>query len=247
MRKLISAAVLAMSAIALASPASAVSFDFPQPSGNILMLGATVRESLTTVDSNNTTYRIDNGLQWFNWNSGGQEGDGSMGFAATSASLGLNTCDMNLANEDVLCWHGVQWDGENYVTQGYRWDQQDDVYDSDGYFRIVFTSDNPTYYPSGAQYDVPIEDLEGWTACWADDWGAQWGDENVSYTDLFAACDGDYLMLAVAEDVTEGDARFTVSAPDNLAETGLDAAPIVGAGLLAVVAGAIAIRRRRTN
>jgi hypothetical protein len=245
MKKFVIVTALALAAGAAVSPASAVSFDFPQPAGNILMLGATVRESLTTVDTNNTTYRTDNGLQWFSY--GVPDGDGAMGFANPLATLDLESCDTNSANLDVLCWHGMNESGVDYITQGYRWDQVQDIYEDDGFFRVMFTSDDPTYYPSGAQYDVPIDDLKGWTACWADDWGTQWGEHDVAYDDLFAACDGDYLMMAVAEDVTEGDSPFTIAGEDNLAETGLDAAPIVAVGLLAIAGGAIAIRRRRTN
>ena len=239
MKKAAIIAALALSAAALATPANAVSFQYPVVTGDVLMLGATVRETLTTVDNNDSTFRIDNGLQWHNWNGGD---DGSMGFADVSATLNLGSCDTNLSNADVMCWHNYNAEGEIAVTQGYRWDQQTSVDDGSGFYRVMFTSDDPGYYPSGAQYNVDSADLDGWTACWADDWGTEWGETDVTYTDLFAACDGDYLMMATVENVTEGTAPV---ADDNLAETGVEVAPILGFGAIAVIAGAFAVRRRR--
>lgn len=240
MKKITIIAALAISAIA-AAPVSALSFDYPQASGNLLMLGATERAILTTVDDDNVTFREDNGLNWWNYNGKSFElEDGSMGFSAIGANLSQGSCDTNRSNDDVLCWHNAYDLATDtvFLTQGYRWDQATSVDDESGTYRIVFTSDNPEYYPSGVRYDVPVQDLAGWTACWADDWGSEWGDQDVSYADLFAACDGDYLMLAVADTVTEGVA-------DDLAETGFNPAPVAAAAVVALIGGVIAVRRRR--
>lgn len=246
MKKILTVSALAVAGALFAAPAFATSYPYPVVTGDLLFLGATTNEVLAQVDTNNTTYRVDNGLQWFNYNERDEvEADGGIGFAHPTATLNLDSCDTDTNNFDVMCWHNV-WDQGNdeiHLTEGHRWDLNQNASSADGFFRVMFESDDPGYYPSGAQYDVPLADLDGWTACWADDWGSDWGVLDSSYTDIFSACDGDYLMMAVADNVVAGDPPAT-----DLAETGVDVAPIVGAGAVALVVGATVVaRRRRTN
>ena len=50
----------------------------------------------------------------------------------------------------------------------------------------------PPYYPSGPQKDVPRSALTGWDECHR----SNYGDSNIPLAGIFAACDGDFLLLA---------------------------------------------------
>ena len=50
----------------------------------------------------------------------------------------------------------------------------------------------PPYYPSGPQKDVPRSALTGWDECHR----SNYNDSNIPLAGIFAACDGDFLLLA---------------------------------------------------
>lgn len=60
-------------------------------------------------------------------------------------------------------------------------------------YRVFFTSDNPTYYPSGPQQNVPIVDVlkGGWKICWSGRYT-----ENVAVSSIQSSCNGSFTIMA---------------------------------------------------
>ena len=60
-------------------------------------------------------------------------------------------------------------------------------------YRAFFTSDDPSYYPSGVQHDVSILDIYegGWTLCWS----GNYNDHNAVES-IQSACNGEYTIMA---------------------------------------------------
>ena len=110
--------------------------------------------------------------------------------------------------------------------------------------RFIYTAETlPAYYPSGPQQNISVSELDGWTLCWSN----RYGDEDSSANlldDIWAACDGAYLMLAggpIAADDTSG-----TDGTEGLAATGGDSGWILGAALALIGAGAlVAVRRQQ--
>lgn len=223
------------------------------PTGTLSLLAAGERSSVfaETTDNNTTTH---NGSEWYYWE------DNSIGFAVEGAAVNLSSADVNDGDE---AWSRLSWhihsvgdvDVQYFIGDGYRLgtnrdlnydDEEDDTQQSMTTGRFVFTANTlPGYYPSGPQENVPVEDLEGWTLCWSN----LYGDDTLelgSLDDVFAACDGEYIMLA-GGDRTDGEfADFNGTADDELAETGFDVSVSLGAAAtLAAVGIAVVVRRRR--
>jgi len=60
-------------------------------------------------------------------------------------------------------------------------------------YRAFFTSDDPSYYPSGVQHDVSILDIYegGWTLCWSGSFNDQ-----RAVSEIESACNGEYTIMA---------------------------------------------------
>jgi hypothetical protein len=60
--------------------------------------------------------------------------------------------------------------------------------------RVFFSSDNPSYYPSGPQSDVPLDDIYngGWSLCWV----GKYSDPRTSVGDIASSCNQKYVIMA---------------------------------------------------
>jgi len=61
-------------------------------------------------------------------------------------------------------------------------------------FRYFFEADNPAYYPSGPQHDVPLSTIYkgGWSLCWS----GTYDDLRTVVADIQQDCNGAYTMMA---------------------------------------------------
>lgn len=87
-------------------------------------------------------------------------------------------------------------------------------------YRAFFTSDDPSYYPSGVQHDVSILDIYegGWTLCWLGNYS-----DNNAVESIRSACNGKYTIMAGSYEDPHIQ-QPTVSNPTMSASDGLVAA-----------------------
>jgi|GEM_PF-7000761 len=87
-------------------------------------------------------------------------------------------------------------------------------------YRVFFNSDDPSYYPSGIQHDVPLLDIydSGWTLCWSGSYNSQSAVEEIK-----SACKGTYTIMAGSYENPEIQSP-SVSNPTMTAKNGLVAA-----------------------
>jgi len=98
-------------------------------------------------------------------------------------------------------------------------------------YRVFFTSDNPAYYPSGPQHDVPIIDVlgGGWRLCWSGKYS-----ESSAVVSIQAACKGSYTIMAGSyEAFGQGAATLpSYGAAISLATDGLTACLVTAKGVV---------------
>lgn len=98
-------------------------------------------------------------------------------------------------------------------------------------YRVFFTSDNPTYYPSGPQHNVPIVDVlkGGWRLCWSGKYS-----ENSAVSSIQSACNGSYTIMAGSyEAFGQGVATVpSYGAAISLATDGLTACLVTAKGVV---------------
>lgn len=214
----------------------------PLPGDTLALLAAGERTSVLAVTIyNNTTSH--NGTGWY------YTPDWSMGFVLDGAPVSLYAADTYSGEADWsrMSWPLFDWGGVDTIGVGWRLGEEILDGGTSASFetgRYIYTADTlPAYYPSGPQENVDVSDLDGWTLCWSN----RYGDSDTSVdalADIWAACDGSYLMLAGGE-ITE-DNGAGGGGGEELAATGGDsgwmlgtAAALIGAGVL------VAIRRKR--
>jgi hypothetical protein len=63
-------------------------------------------------------------------------------------------------------------------------------------YRAFFSSDAPTYYPSGPQHDVPIDEIYGggWSLCWV----GKYSDSRTSVAEIQSSCNQKYVIMAAS-------------------------------------------------
>jgi hypothetical protein len=125
-----------------------------------------------------------NGSYWYN------TPETSRGFSLDQ-TVNQNGCDTEDSNANYrLCWHI----GSGYwISNGYRAGDEDiDGNITGNIVRAIYTSDAPTYYPSGPQINVLKSDLTagGWTRCYYGDYG-----DSVTNAEV-ASCTGAYVLYA---------------------------------------------------
>lgn len=252
LKKTLSIALVSTGLALLAvTPANAVTY----PSDTLALLAAGERTAVLTETTGNTT-TLNNGSEWYLW------ADHSIGFANVGTTVDLSSADITFGDTDWarLSWHLEVNEGLDFINGGYRlgdntdlnFQNIDEEFTEEEYLaqeslstgRYIFTADvQPDFYPVGPQEDVPLSDLDGWTLCWSN----LYADEDPStaaLVDIWAACDGAYLMLA-------GGAIGTgVEDPgpgaDELATTGADSGWILGSALAFLAIGMIvAVRRQK--
>lgn len=239
-------------AVATIAPATAATI----PSGALALLAAGERDSILTQTTDNAT-TSHNGSEWY------YSLDNSVGFAAAGETVQLNSADVAGGAQawSRLSWHLHSEASVVFVGDGYRLGEITDLnfdeledFDTEAEYlaqpslttgRYIFTADTlPAYYPSGPQENVDLADLEGWTLCWSN----LYGDDDVSTSavdDVWAACDGEYLMLA-GGDATIGEfAEINGTAGAELGDTGFDVTAALGAATVLAAAGATLTARRR--
>jgi len=129
-----------------------------------------------------------------------QASGGGGGVAYTCTNYGYGTAETYCWREN---WCPIYWyklvDSFKYVWQN----GLDDfvkaggtlagVESYDGY-RAFFSSDNPTYYPSGPQSDVPLDQIynNGWSLCWV----GRYSDSRTSVSEISTACNQKYVIMA---------------------------------------------------
>lgn len=252
MKKVILTVVLsATAALTLSAPANAV--DVPTTWS---LLAAGERSVVLTVTGANVT-TSNNGSSWY-------FNDKSMGFVkdgfcieqdkADGADSWMNCDDVIGFNQESaqtrLSWHTNPDDAivpDILIDDGWRVGTVTDLNSGVSELRAIYTADaKPGYYPSGPRPLVNSASLTGWTLCWI----GTYDDEDVSLNALFSEpeCDGNYIMYAGYSADYEWIGPIPTDAPNNLAETGLDAAAPAGiAAALLVAAAVIALRRRATS
>jgi LPXTG-motif cell wall-anchored protein len=97
--------------------------------------------------------------------------------------------------------------------------------------------------------DVDVDALDGWTLCWSNVYNDDTPEAGL-LSDVWAACDGNYLMYAAGEMVDGDYANFNGSggdtaSTDGLADTGFDSSALVGLSAVLVSLGAVSVIRRR--
>lgn len=227
-------AVLSLgSSMGSANAAELIGFE---PTGELLYAGAGPRSVIADQQVADNSPVTQNGIAWYNYE--------SFAFTAAGSTVNTNTCDTNPA-QNLLCWHTDDDEGGRYMYTGYNYLQLTEISDTSGVYRVIYQSDDPGYYPSGDQVNVPVSDLDGWELCWADDWGNadDYDQPAIYFDDLLAQCSGDFLLFGVTDDVVE----VVAEEDQGLAETGFDVQPILAFAAASVVAGALAFRRHRAH
>jgi hypothetical protein len=249
MKKYLSIALIT-GGLALLGAAPAIAA--PSAPSTLGLLAAGERTSVLTETTGNIT-TSNNGTAWY------YSLDRSMGFVLDGVSVNLNTADTSFGDEDWsrLSWHLRVDVDTDYVDDGYRLGANQDLnledledFDTEADYltqeststgRFIFTADVlPGYYPSGPQENVGLSDLDGWTLCWSNLYADS--DSSVdALDDIWAACDGTYLMLAGGSTATDD-----TGGTEGLATTGGDSGWILGAAIALIGAGTVvAVRRRR--
>lgn len=221
------------------------------PYDTLDLLAAGERTSVLTVTSGNST-TLNNGTQWY------YRPEWSMGFVDEGGTVTLGEADVNDGPEawSRLSWHLLNNGSVDYIADGYRigsllpLNEADSIADFKG--RYIFTAETlPAYYPVGPQENVDVADLDGWTLCWSNLYSDD--DSNTAtLTDVWAACDGNYLMIA-GGGYTEGtfDEFNNPAAPETpeapLASTGVEAGSTIAFASVLVIAGAAVMVRRRKS
>jgi exosortase sorting signal-containing protein len=112
----------------------------PTGSSTLALLAQGAREDVTFDTGNNLDVtHIANGVGWyFNISAPGETGPGenAWGFVRAGDSVSKNNCDVleSGANDERLCWHLLIGEG------GYRCGATEDLNDSVGFERIVYTN-----------------------------------------------------------------------------------------------------------
>lgn len=239
-------------AIATVSPATAATI----PSGVLGLLAAGERDSILTQTTDNAT-TSHNGSEWYYWLGN------SIGFAAAGETVALGSADVAGGAQawSRLSWHLHNDTGVDFVGDGYRMGENTDLnfddledFDTEAEYlaqpslntgRYIFTADTlPAYYPSGPQENVDLAELEGWTLCWSN----LYGDDDVSTSavdDVWAACDGEYLMLAGGDSTVGEFSDVNGTTEAELGNTGFDVTTALGSAAVLAAAGAAMVTRRR--
>ncbi|NBT48384.1 MAG: hypothetical protein EBT07_11340, partial [Actinobacteria bacterium] len=171
-------------------------------------------------------YNFENGTYWYRdgypypgqdrWNEGG------WGFTATEnyGSYHPDNCNSNI-DPDGLCFmtgdrhgyyapHTYWWCGWYNCYQGTNWywdygqrgyiqnggNLNGQVYSDSSVRRVFYTSNNPSYYPSGPQHNVEVKDIirGGWTQCWL----GSFDDQRTYVEDIKNSCTGEYTIMAAS-------------------------------------------------
>lgn len=149
---------------------------------------------MTTTEYNET--HLSNGSEWYF-----VAGYGSFGFAPAEMTINQSSADVTCIFDSSkdgcgqrLSWHtNVNGNGKAFFRSGWRAGSHVWLQDYPGSFRAIYESNNPTYYPRGPQNNVSQATIAegGWTLCFAEDYT----NEGTVAEDVFAACDGDYLLV----------------------------------------------------
>ena len=241
LRKSIAIATLTLSSGLLALPVNAVP---TEPETWSLLAAGERSQVLTTTDLNETNSH--NGSAWyFNTESMGFVKDGFCidQDSADGADSWMNCDDVIGFNQESaqtrLSWH-TNADG---IEDGWRIGTITDLNGSEDTLRAVYTADSqPAYYPSGPRPNIASADLTGWELCYIGTYA-----DSVSFADLWASCDGDYLLFAGYAAEYEWVGEIPVDAPaqeESLADTGIDSTSIAVTAFGLLTAGAVTLRRR---
>ena len=196
MKRLIAAfAAALMLAVGVPGVASATN------SNQFLLLAAGETANLFSNTATNQTVE-NNGSHWY-------LNGLSMGFAPNNV-IYQNQADVckseidfyqecNAATDDGserFSLHTFSDDGGN---GGWRIGNITNLNDSTTYSKYFFTSNNPTYYPSGPQKNVSVSTVTsgGWTLCYKDTF-ASYVDYQNNLEGLVQYCTGSYIMYAGA-------------------------------------------------
>ncbi len=239
MKKFASIALIA-GGLALLGATPATAALVPDDAIGLLAVGE--RTSVLTVTTGNNT-NSHNGSGWY------YRPGYSIGFVFDGAPVTLNTADTFFGDEDWsrLSWHlypsGNTDASVGYIAPGWRYGGVE-LYSNTAAFqtgRFIYTADTlPAYYPSGPQENVDVSDLDGWTLCWSN----LYSDDNPdvdALDDVWAACDGAYLMLA------GGAATEDNGGSEGLAPTGANSGGILVTAVSLIAAGMIVALRRRSH
>lgn len=241
LRKSIAIATLTLSSSLIALPANAI----PAEPETWSLLAAGERDQVLTTTAQNET-NSHNGSAWY-------YNDLSMGFVkdgfcidqdgADGADSWMN-CDNAIGfNEESaqtrLSWHTY----DEGVSGGWRVGTVTGLNDSTDTLRAVYQADTrPAYYPAGPRPNIDSADLTGWELCYIGTY-----DDQVLFSDLWAACDGNYLLFAGYAADYEWVGEVPVDAPaqeESLADTGVNPASIAVTAFGLLAAGSVALRRR---
>ena len=210
--------VIALTAALAAVVPTAVHADPVAPvigtSDDFTVIAAAPKAAVTTTTGYDETH-LSNGSEWY-------LNDWSFGFAPGHMTIHQQTADTS----------GV-WDQMKGVGRRLSWHTHGQVFEggwragshvwlnySQNAWRAIYTSDNPTYYPSGPRVNVAQSDITdgGWTLCFAEPYGTFGSVIN----DVFAACDGRYLLVGGIAGYETPDAESAPDAPTAVTATGGD-------------------------
>lgn len=177
------------------------------------LLAAADSASVLTPTAHNVTTAA-NDTEWY------YNADEATGFAPAGATISQGTADTSAwggtadATTDYrLSWHTYS----GRLQPGWRAGGTVDL-NYDPFVRAIYTADVlPAYYPSGVQLGVPRGALTGWTLCYSGPYSG-----SLPLVDLWAACDGAYLLYAAGSAGTPGELQVRVGGTSILDAPGGD-------------------------
>ncbi|NBU31439.1 MAG: fibronectin type III domain-containing protein, partial [Actinobacteria bacterium] len=242
--------VIALTAALAAVVPTAVHADPVAPvigtSDDFTVIAAAPKAAVTTATRYNETH-LSNGSEWY-FTARAAYDWGSFGFAPGGMTIDQRDADTSGVFDDNktgfgqrLSWHV----SEGWFQYGWRAGSHVWLNDSTTAWRAIYTSDEPTYYPSGPQNNVAQSTITdgGWTLCFAQPY-----DSTAVIREVFDACGGAYLLVggiaghegpdATAPDAptavtaTAGDGQATVSwtAPANNGGADIDTYQVEAVG-----------------
>jgi hypothetical protein len=241
LRKSIAIVTLTVIGSLFTAPANAV----PNEPVTWSLLAAGERSEVLTTTAEDTTHSHNGSAWYFNTESMGfvkdgfcidqDSADGADSWFYCDQVLGFN----QESAQTRLSWHTYS-DG---IDGGWRVGTVTQLNNSEETIRAVYTANaQPAYYPSGPRPLVDSADLTGWELCYIGTY-----DDQVLFSDLWAACDGNYLLFAGYAADYEWVGEVPVDAPaqeESLADTGVNPASIAVTAFGLLAAGSVALRRR---
>ncbi|NDB18830.1 MAG: hypothetical protein EB027_06175, partial [Actinobacteria bacterium] len=155
---------------------------------SLTVLAAALKADVSTLTGYNETH-LAHGSQWY-------LNGYSFGFAPAGMAISQNSADVTGIFSGApyglgqrLSWHT----NDTGFRGGWRAGSYVWLNGSSDTWRVMYTSDNPTYYPSGPRNNVSQQALAdgGWTLCFAEVYGTY----GSSIQGAFDGCQGDYLLV----------------------------------------------------